>query len=153
MRTLSFSTLLFVATCGLAAPTLGDKPPKWEYAELAFRTTPERPAGVDGDGNAVAARPATVTIRWITKEGEVDVKGWVELAERLKAIGYKKDGSAAFQKIQFLNFLGSEGWELMEQGTTGTAFPGPGAVGGAGGRGPTRGSISSGTWLLKRRVP
>ena len=33
-----------------------------------------------------------------------------------------KKGSVAFQKMQILNFLGSEGWELMEQlGTGATA--------------------------------
>jgi hypothetical protein len=158
MRTLSLTALLLLAASSPAAPALGDKPPKWEYAELSYRTTPGRPAGVDADGNQVAAIPSTVTVRWISGAGEVEAKGWVELAEKLKALGYKKEGSAAFQKIQFLNYLGSEGWELLEQ--SGGGGPIGQAVGGFGGRGvgPDGGPVARGqsapsTWMLKRRVP
>jgi hypothetical protein len=158
MRPLTISGLLFAAALGTAAPALGEKPARWEYAELTFRTTPARPAGVDGDGNEVAAVPAAMTIRWINKDGEIEVKGWVELAEKLKAPGYKKDGSVAFQKIQFLNYLGSEGWELMEHAgsTTANPFTAAGALGGArgvGGDRTGRSPISPTTWMLKRKLP
>lgn len=151
MRTLSLTALLLLAALGTAAPALGDKPPKWEYGELTFRTTPARPAGVDADGNPVAAVPSTVTVRWISAAGEFETKGWIELAEKLKAPGYKKEGSAAFQKIQFLNYLGSEGWELMElPGGTTTVQ----SVAGFGDRPTTvRSAAGSGIWMLKRRLP
>ena len=42
MRTLlaSAALLLGLAAPSPAAPNLSDKPPKWEYAELTYRTTP-----------------------------------------------------------------------------------------------------------------
>jgi hypothetical protein len=165
MRAFSACSALFlIVAVATAAPALGDKPPKSEYAELTFRNLPGRPGGFDADGKEVPATPASVSIRWISGAGEVEVKGWDELAEKLKAPSLKK-GTAAYQKIQILNFLGSEGWELMEQQTTGAAaalFDGPGARGrGPGGdRGASpdfapgfRAAPGNGTWLLKRRVP
>ena len=52
MRTVLFSAILFLGPPATlpAAPALGDKPPKWEYAELTYRALPGRPAGVDADG-------------------------------------------------------------------------------------------------------
>lgn len=139
-----------------AAPALGDKPPRWEYAELTFRNLPGRPAGTDADGKEIPAVPASVPIRWISGAGEIDVKGWDALAAKLKAPSLKK-GTAAYQKIQILNYLGSEGWELMEQQTAGSAGnPWGGAAGGrGGGAGLPSVSFSPGTstWLFKRQVP
>lgn len=150
---LSAAALLGLATVALAAPALGDKPPKWEYAELTYRTLPARGGGVDADGNAVPATPASVSIRWITGAGEAEVKGWDELAEKLKAPTLKK-GTIAYTKIQILNFLGSEGWELMEQqGTAASAARAPGDPDNRGTGTGFGGSISTSTWLLKRRVP
>ena len=116
MRTLLLPPALLVtlAAAATAAPALGDKPPKWEYAELTYRSLPARPGGVTADGKEVPATRASVSIRWISGAGEVEVKGWDELADKLKAPAIKK-GSAAYLKIQVLNFLGAEGWELMEQ--------------------------------------
>jgi len=157
MRTLSVATLVLLAPFGLAAPALGEKPPKWEYAELTYRTTPAREAGVDADGKEIPAVPSGVAVRWISGAGEMEAKSWAELAEKLKAPRFKKEGSAALQKIQFLNLLGSEGWELMEQQTTGPSgqmFDRGG--GGFGGRDRGPGGFSpfaASTWLLKRRVP
>lgn len=151
------AVLLAVAATSNAAPNLNDKQ-KWEYAELTFRNLPGRPAGTDADGKEIPAIPASVSIRWISGTGEVEVKGWDELAEKLKAPALKR-GSAAYQKIQILNHLGSEGWELMEQQTTGsaTAFAdGPGGRRGPGAAdfGPGfRTTSATSTWLLKRRVP
>lgn len=162
MRTfpLCSALLLAIALVGTAAPALGDKPPKWEYAELTFRNLPGRPAGTDADGKEIPATPASVSIRWINPTGEVEVKGWDELADKLKAPALKK-GTVAYQKIQILNHLGSEGWELMEQQTAGSAaalLDGPGPRGprgpGAFETGPGfRTASATGTWLLKRRVP
>ena len=156
MRTLLHpATLLLALTPAVpAAPALWDKPPKWEYAELSYRNMPPRPGGVDADGTVVPATPASVSIRWITGAAEVELKGWEELANKLKMPGLKK-GSLAFTRIQVLNFLGSEGWELMEQQASGVAAGGFGARGAAGGdREPVfRTSSTTGTWLLKRRVP
>ena len=64
MRTLSMTALLLLAAFSPAAPALGDKPPRWEYAELSYRTTPGRKDGVDGDGNPVAAVPSTTTVQY-----------------------------------------------------------------------------------------
>jgi hypothetical protein len=158
MRTLSLTALLLTAGLSLAAPQLGEKPPKWEYAELSYRTIPARPGGVDADGNQIAAVPASAAVHWISGAGEIDAKSWEELAEKLKAIGIKKDGSPALQKIQFLNYLGSEGWELMEQGGTSVqTVTGPGGLaggpGGGGGRGMPLRTTTSSTWMLKRHVP
>jgi hypothetical protein len=162
MRTLIL--LLAVATVVTAAPALGDKPPKWEYAELSYRSVPGRPAGTDEDGKEIPAVPASMAIQWVTATGEVQVKGWDELADKLKATGFKK-GSAAFQRIQILNCLGSEGWELMEQQTPTTFNPGRagmaggngggpgGGRGGAGGFAPASLSPGASTCLFKRRVP
>jgi hypothetical protein len=161
MRTflLCSALLLAIAPVVAAAPALGDKPPKWEYAELTFRNIPARLAGTDADGKEIPATPASVSIRWINPTGEVEVKGWDELADKLKAPALKK-GTAAYQKIQILNHLGGEGWELMEQtgGSAAALLDGPGP---RGPRGPGafetapgfRPGSATGTWLLKRRVP
>jgi hypothetical protein len=158
MRTLLLppTLLVILAAVATAAPALGDKPPKWEYAELTYRTIPARPGGIDGDGKEVPATPSSVSIRWISGAGEVEVKGWDELADKLKVPAPKK-GSAAYLRIQVLNYLGAEGWELMEQQTASPTRavadgfdrgPGPGT-----GRGPGFSSSAPSTWLLKRRVP
>lgn len=154
---LSAALLLIPVTALPAAPALGDKPPKWEYAELTFRNLPARPGGVDADGKEVPATPASVSIRWISPAGEVEAKGWDELAEKLKAPSLKK-GTVAYQKIQILNHLGGEGWELMEQQTSGASalLDGPGGRRGPGAAdtGPGfRAASATGTWLFKRRVP
>jgi hypothetical protein len=139
----SAALVLGLAAPCAAAPGLPDRPPKWEYAELTFRATLDRKGGGFGGNGAETPPPTpTVTVRWVSGEGEVEVKGWAELAEKLKATGFKKDGSASYQKIQVLNFLGAQGWELMEQSGSATAPV----------RGPT-GLGSSGTWMFKRRVP
>src|SRR5262245_31795887 len=157
MRTSIHTSMLslFVATAATSAPALSDRPPKWEYAELTYRTIPARPGGVDADGKEVAGTPASMTIRWVTGAGEVEAKGWSELAEKLRAPAFKKEGSAAFLKIQMLNYLGSEGWELMEQQAVGSAAARADPFGGRD-RPAGVGFVSSSgsmTWLLKRRVP
>jgi hypothetical protein len=168
---LTVALLLALTSTAPSAPALGDKPPKWEYAELSYQIVPGRPAYVDEDGKEIPAVPASALIRWVAGAGEVEVKSWDELVTKLKAPAIKK-GSATYQKIQVLNYLGGEGWELMEEHTP---SPTPVAVGGGfGGRGPGGGGPGAGgpggdrrpgsgiafrdsyaptTWLMKRRVP
>jgi hypothetical protein len=156
---LVFSIVALISvTPAWSAPALGDKP-KWEYAELYYRAIPGRPGGVDADGNEVPAVPASAAIRLTTSAGDIEAKSWFELAEKLKAAGVKKDSSAALQKIQILNFLGADGWEVIDQqvesitrAVGGFAGGGPGG-GGGGGRITTTSQAGGTTWLLKRRVP
>lgn len=147
MRNFTMFALLLLAVSANAAPGLSDKIPKWQYAELSIRSFPARPAGVTEDGTEVPGTPAGMMIKWITAAGETDVKSWAELADALKASGLKKDGSPTLQKIQVLNFIGAEGWELVE-----LQAASPGISGTA--RGPAGFGLSgSSTWLFKRRLP
>jgi hypothetical protein len=120
---------------------------KWEYAELSYRTLPQRPAGKDADGNEVPATAASTTIRWTTGSDEFTLSGWGELAEKMK-VEFKKDASPASQRLQALNALGSAGWELVEQQVPSTS----GAMT-RGREGPVPVSrTASGTMLFKRRA-
>ena len=147
LRTLSLVAVILLAASSAAAPALSPRPPRWEYAELMYRSSSARPAGVGPDGTEVPAVAAAVAIHWISGAGEIEVKGWSDLAEKLKATGFKKEGSPTFQKIQILNFLGEEGWELLEQRNMSTLSMPPNV----GGRGPVISSTPN-TWLFKRRV-
>ena len=62
MRMLALTALLLLAAFSPAAPALAEKPPRWEYAELNYRTLPARPAGVDADGKEVPALPNNGTV-------------------------------------------------------------------------------------------
>src|SRR5687767_10039248 len=112
MRILAAS--LFVTTLLFALPerssTAQEKPApvKWEYAELSYRSTPGRGPGKDADGKEVPAKDGTITLRWTTGAEEISLKGWGELAEKLK-VQLKKDSSAASQRLQVLNALGAAG--------------------------------------------
>ena len=167
MRLLCLTALLVLAATAPAAPALGDRPPKWEYAELSYRASAGRAARVDEDGKEIPAVPASLSIKWITPAGEVDLKSWDELLAKLKAPALKM-GSANYVRLQILNYLGGEGWELVEQRTTSAAASGSafGERGAGLGRGREdaagrdrgfAGAVSttspSTTWLFKRRVP
>jgi hypothetical protein len=115
VRYLAFPAVLILAATCFADPAPKDKfTSKFEYAELSYRTVPGRPKGVDANGKEVEAVAASMAIRWTTGAEEVTVKGWDELAEKLK-VDLKKEGSASFQRLQVLNALGASGWELVEQ--------------------------------------
>jgi hypothetical protein len=148
--------LVFLTSLTLGAPSLGDKP-KWEYAELTFRTIPGRQATVDADGNEIPATPATMAIVLTTGAGQVQAKSWFDLSEKLKIKGVNKDSAAALQKIQILNSLGGEGWEVLDQQVGGTISQAAGGFGGGPGArvgGRTVFSASGATtMLLKRRAP
>lgn len=125
---------------------------KWEYAELSSRGTPGRPAIKDKDGNEQPAVAATLTLRWTTGSDDLTLKGWDEMAEKLK-VELKKESSAASQKIQVLNGLGAAGWELVDQQATAPA--GPTGFGQPSGGGDGRGGVSrvtTTTMLFKRRA-
>jgi hypothetical protein len=145
MRTLSLTAFLLLATSAAAQ----ERPARWEYAELQYRIVPGRPALKDKDGGERPATPPVMALRWTAGTAEVAAKGWDELAESLKA-PLKKESSASLQKIQVLNALGAQGWELMDQ-QTGTAFQSAGARGEPGYRGFSPGTTT--TLLFKRRVP
>jgi hypothetical protein len=147
-----------IAVCvlGLALSTAAladDKPVKWEYAELSFRGQPGRPAGKDKDGNEAPATQGTLSLRWTTGTDDISVKGWDELAEKLK-VQLKKDSSTASQKIQVLNSLGSEGWELVDtQAVSPVVAGGMGNPPGGGFGGPGGGVRATSTSMMfKRRV-
>ena len=133
-----------LALPSVAAPQLPEKP-RWEYAELSYRGG--RPGGRGPDEAEVPA--VAPMIRWTTGEGEIEAKGWTELGEKLKAPRFKKDASATLQRIQLLNYLGGEGWEMVgQQGTTTAAsFAARGD-----GRGPGPAITGTGTWTFKRRA-
>jgi hypothetical protein len=121
-----------------AAPQLGDKPVRFEYAELQFRATTAARIVIGRVGGAAPAPPAAAaepTVRWTTGDDEFLVKGWEELAEKLKAPSPKKaDATVTMHKLRVLNKLGAEGWEMVEHtGTDGTS--------------------GLATWTFKRRLP
>jgi hypothetical protein len=132
-----FVSLFLAVSPTPAAPALGDKPAKWEYAELnVTRTTNAglliRP--VQPGGAAPAPAPVEVTIRFATGDEEVTAKSWEELAEKLKTAAAKKEGTPTVHKLRVLNKLGADGWELAEHtGTDGTA--------------------GTANWVFKRRLP
>ena len=155
MRTVLLSSILLLGLTASGPATAADKPPKWEYAELTYRVIPGQPRGIDFDGKETPAVPASVSIRWVSGAGEVEVKSWEELAEKVKAPALK-DGSPAYKKIQVLNYLGGEGWELMDQQGGSPAPAGRDRAPGIGERVPIGGSgggSPASTWLFKRRVP
>src|SRR5262249_50407814 len=128
-----------------------DKPVRWEYAELTYRTTPARPGGKDKDGNEVAGAPSGTAIHWTAGTDDLNLKGWNELAEKLKA-PLKKESSPVSQKIQVLNALGGAGWELVSQQATTPAAAAAGLGGPAGAPGGFSRVVPT-TLLFKRRVP
>jgi hypothetical protein len=132
-----------LALPSVAAPQLPEKP-RWEYAELSYRGG--RPGGRGPDETELPA--VAPVIRWTTGEGEIEAKSWTELAEKLKTPPFKKDASATLQRIQLLNYLGGEGWEMVgQQGTTS-----PASLAARGERGPASTIAGSGTWTFKRRA-
>jgi hypothetical protein len=132
-----FAAVALIGGSSRGAPALGDKPPRWEYAELHVqRSIVMRPAvpALPGAGGAAAnpAPPPTVTVRWATGDEEVQAESWEQLAEKFKAPAAKKDGTPTVHKLRVFNRLGADGWEVVEH--TGTD-----------------GTVGTATWLFKRR--
>ncbi len=60
--------------------------------------------------------PAAVqrtTIQWSTGDEEVDATSWDDLATKLKILPAKKDAKTPVSKMKVLNYLGSQGWEMV----------------------------------------
>src|SRR5215213_8280619 len=138
-RSLALLVLSLSAALAPAAPALGDKPVRYEYAELQcshfFRAVGQPlPPGAPG-GKGGVARVPQVSVKWITADEEIEGTEWDDLANKLKAPAPKRDGASVIQhKLRVLNRLSADGWELIEHtgtdGTTGTA-----------------------AWVLRRRAP
>jgi hypothetical protein len=141
-------SLLTFAPNATTAPTLGDKPPKYEYAELNFVRTPAfggRNGGGQGKGQfggqpggkgGPAAGWVADTIRWTTGEEEIEVQEWAELGDKLKAPAPKKESPQSVHKLRVLNKLSADGWEMMDQSLGDTRFP-----------------AMMGGWSFRRRLP
>ena len=126
----------FLVPGGTAAPALGDKPVRYEYAELSSVRIAAGPAvaGPPGAGNLAPAGFRTA-IRWTTGEEEVEVGDWSELGDRLKAPVPKKESPLNVHRLRVLNKLSADGWEMLDRPL------GDGrSTGGAG-------------WSFRRRVP
>src|SRR5437899_954291 len=120
-------SLLTFAPNATTAPALGDKPQKYEYAELTFGRVPVlagRAGGGLGGGAAGGPGPAApVPIKWTTGEEEVEVQEWSELADKLKAPAPKKESPQSVHKFRVLNKLSADGWEMMDQSLSDTRYP------------------------------
>ncbi|HEX4610576.1 MAG TPA: hypothetical protein VH092_20470 [Urbifossiella sp.] len=116
MRTCSAVAVLVLAATGQAQqPGKGVfQPPelvRWEYAELSSRTTTA--FAKEGEDRS----KSTLTLRWTTDKDETSFKSWAEFAKHIKA-EVKEDGTTTLQRIQVLNCLGNQGWEMAESGGT-----------------------------------
>jgi hypothetical protein len=125
-------SLLILAPSARSAPTLGDKPVKYEYAELTFgRVLPRQAfggglgggAGGPGGGGGPAAGPVVAPIKWTTGEDEIEVQEWSDLADKLKAPAPKKESPQGVHKLRVLNKLSAEGWEMMDQSLSDVRSP------------------------------
>jgi len=124
--------LVVLVSHGPAAPALGDKPVRWEYAELKYTAVARSVAVGNPPGGRQTVREITILLS--TADEEFDSKSWEELANKLKAPQPKKEGSPTLHKLRALNRLGADGWEIIEHKDT---------------------YSSTGTmvWTFKRRAP
>jgi hypothetical protein len=56
---------------------------------------------------------AQVSIRWVTGDDEIEATSWEDLGAKIKAQPAKKGASPEAHKMKVLNFLGSQGWEMV----------------------------------------
>jgi hypothetical protein len=54
-----------------------------------------------------------LSIRWITADDEIEAKSWEELGTKIKAPAAKKGAKTEVHRMKVLNYLGSQGWELV----------------------------------------
>jgi len=131
---------------GTTAPALGDKPVRYEYAELSYgRILPDQPqfGGGGRGGGQFGGQPGgggpggrvTTTIKWTTGEEEVEVQEWSQLGDKLKAPAPKKENPQAVHKLRVLNKLSADGWEMLDRPL-----------------GESRAFSATG-WSFRRRVP
>lgn len=117
---------------GTTAPALGERPAKYEYAELKWSRTFVAAAGQPGA--PPAPQIAKVKVVWTTADEFVEADGWDDLADKLKAPAAKKAGSETLQQMRAFNRLGVDGWEPYEHVTP-------------------PGFFQQTTWSFKRRLP
>jgi hypothetical protein len=96
-----------------AAPLPGEKPVRYEYAELRWIRTYMPAPALPGRKAPLAAEPV-ISVRWATGEEEIETNGWEDLANRLKAPAPKKESSSIVHKLRVLNALSAAGWELVD---------------------------------------
>lgn len=128
-------SLLTLAPNATTAPALGDKPPRYEYAEQTFGRVLPRQAqfGGGGPGGQFGGQPApggrgglaqlSTPIKWTTGEEEIEVQEWSELADKLKAPAPKKDSPQGVHKLRVLNKLSADRWEMMDQSLSDVRSP------------------------------
>lgn len=114
---------------GTTAPALGDKAPRYEYAELTYNRVLLGPGGrgggfggggpgggqfggQPGGGGGPAAGRVVGSIKWTTAEEEIEVQEWSDLADKLKAPAPKKESPQGVHRLRVLNKLSADGWEL-----------------------------------------
>jgi hypothetical protein len=114
---------------GSSAPNLGEKPVRYEYAELTYMRSivgkMKGMAGMAGGGGGGlpggapigGGNPAVMqtSVHWTTAQEEVVTKEWEELADKLKAPAPKKESPATVHRFRVLNALSAEGWELLDR--------------------------------------
>jgi hypothetical protein len=132
----ALAAALVVGSGGSAAPALGEKVQRWEYAELHVQrpVAPLRLAPGGAVANPPPAPAPALTLRWSTGDEEIQADSWEQLAEKLKAPASKKEPTPTVHKLRVLNRLGADGWEIAEH--TGTD-----------------GTVGTATWVFKRRIP
>lgn len=105
---------------------------KWEYCEIQARETAAEKGGVAGAGQPLVPW----TVRWITAGDMVETLGWEDMATMMKAPPpAKKDAPPLTHKMRVMNYLGSEGWEMV-------SYHKPAGAGAA--------AVS--VWIFKRKV-
>jgi hypothetical protein len=119
---------------GSSAPALGEKPVKYEYAELRYTRgfvgqMGKGMAGMGAGGGGLAPGPVAAgggggppqaaavqsSVHWTTAQEDVVTKEWEELADKLEAPSPKKDSPVTVHKLRVLNALSAEGWELLDK--------------------------------------
>jgi hypothetical protein len=115
-----------------AAPALGDKPVRYEFAELSYsQGNRGNPAFVPGQPGIPQVIPFIIA-RFSTSDEELEGTSWEDLANKLKAPAPKKESLATVHKLRVLNKLNADGWEVIEH----TAL-----------------AVTPMIWSLRRKVP
>lgn len=103
-------------------------------AAVALQTTTTRPATAQEKQAPVKWEYGTITIpiavrtgtpggyAWTTGREYVAGDNWKDLAEKLKVELKDKDAPTAKIRVQVLNHLGAQGWELVSHSETNPSF-------------------------------
>jgi len=112
--TLALSLLIVVSPPAEAAPLPADKLVRYEHAELRW-SRHYIPAPAAPGKKAPLAPDPLISVSWTTATEELVLKGWEELADRLKAPVAKKESPPTVHKLRVLNALSAVGWELTDR--------------------------------------